>query len=117
MQILGSRDPRVRICYRYNPPTKGRVFIANSTKCLDAIAVAIARQGIALLTDTYIAPATPVRIEIGTSESAPLIEKAAEVVNSGKEQSGMWRHFCKWVRALTADEWIYQLRECKPTHG
>lgn len=92
---LDSQNPHVTVCYRHQPP--GRVFVANSSRCVDAVVVALSQRGIGLIMRRHIAPATPVRIELGQNGAAPLLDLAAEVVSSTREQDGSWRCACKWV--------------------
>ena len=109
-----KRNPHVRVRYRHNPPT-GRVFIANSSKCVDAVVRAVSRRGIELIMSVYVAPSTPVRIEIGHSGPAPLMDVAAEVVGSTYQQDGTRLYACKWVRKLTTDELIAHLKLTRPS--
>ncbi len=92
---IADTGPRVKACYRFHP--KGRVFVANSSRCVDAHVVTVNRRGIVFLADTRIAPGTPIVVEMEDDDRAPIADMAAEVLSTAKDEDGEWLHACTWV--------------------
>jgi hypothetical protein len=101
---LMGLDRHVNVRYRCTPPNHGRVFIANSSKSVDALVVYISEDSIGLIVNTYIEAGSLVRIEMGDSGKVPYVDLAATIKRTSQLEDGKWQCDCEWVRALTPDE-------------
>ena len=97
-------NQHVRVVYRCTPRNHGRLFIANSSMSVDALATHVSSDSITLVLNASIEPATPVRIEMGDSGLVPYLDLVAHVTSATQVENGKWRCVCKWFRKLTPDE-------------
>jgi hypothetical protein len=97
---------RATVRYRCNPTNLGRAFVANTSKCVDAVVLDISQGGIGLILSRYVEPGTVLRVEFAYGEEAAFAELAANVTHAAELEEGKWRCGCRWLRELTNDELI-----------
>jgi hypothetical protein len=95
---------RARVRYRCSPPTPGRAFFANSSKCVDAAVVDLSQGGVGLILESYVEPGTLVRIELGDGGKETYIDLVANMTHATPQKDGTWRCGCEWVHPLTEGE-------------
>jgi hypothetical protein len=106
---VGSLDMKglnrhVTVRYRCTPPNHRRVFIANSSKSVDALVINVSEDRIGLVLGIYIEPDTPVRIEMGNGGIVPYFDLASIVTQTTQLEKSKWQCDCRWVHKLTPDE-------------
>jgi hypothetical protein len=94
------------------------VFIANSTKSVDALVTEVSEDGIGLVLGTYVEPKTPLLIEVGDKEGLPYLDLVAHVARAVPLANGNWCCACEWARKLTPDEmFAFRYRTCHSPHA
>jgi hypothetical protein len=105
---------RATVRYRRIPANHGRVFVANSSKSVDAWVLDLSEGGIGLIVGTYIEAGTPVRIEMGDTGKVPYVDLVATITHTSQLENGKWRCGCEWIRKLTPEE--LQVPRCNVYH-
>jgi hypothetical protein len=80
------------------------VFLANSSKSIDALVTHLSPDYISFIVGAYLEPDTPVRIEIGNGGPVPYLDLIAHVTDAAPMDHGEWRCSCRWERRLTTEQ-------------
>jgi hypothetical protein len=95
---------RATVRYRCSPANPGRAFLANSSKCVEAMVVDLSLTGIGLILAESVEPGTLLGIEMGAGGKISYVDLVAHVMQTTQLPDGTWRCGCEWVHELTEEE-------------